>query len=62
MSKQQTMAEVRKNPHLAKFYAKKSCRYCHGRGVLEREIKSEFGWKKHKDLCYCVKKGIEKHS
>lgn len=62
MSIQKTMEEVKKNPHLATYYSKKQCKFCHGRGIIDREFFSEFGWTKKKDICYCAKNGILKHA
>lgn len=57
-----TLQELRTNPSLLAFYAKSSCKKCHGRGTIEMSTRdpNSSNWKTHQQLCTCVLNAVQK--
>ena len=52
---------IAKIPHTAKFYAKGSCRKCHGRGLITLDISEGPGlFARGTIVCQCVKNNIHR--
>lgn len=56
----QRFEDLLQNPHLIKFYSKRKCKSCLGRGYRNLEIARGSSWVDKKIMCHCVKKAILK--
>ena len=56
------LEDIETNPHLITFYAKRNCKWCHGRGhqTISTRNKDTNVWTKNTAMCPCVIKAVRK--